>query len=120
MVIAQFGHWDESIQDSFFDRTWRRQSFEIIYNDQQKVGFCSIIEESDKLRLMEFAIDLEEQGKGLGTSFLNCFKSKARELNKRAYLNVMKTNVKVKKLYEANGFEAFDENDFQYLLRERQ
>lgn len=118
MVEKQFGRWDESVQDGFFLRTWERQAFSIVWANGTPSGFCSIGESEKAIELLEFAIDPEVQGNGIGKTVLGELIERGRKERKSVYLNVMKTNTRAKLLYESLGFLVYGENDFQFLLRQ--
>jgi ribosomal protein S18 acetylase RimI-like enzyme len=117
MVLRQFGSWDLTLQDGFFDRSWHDAPREIILFDGQACGFCRIDEHPDCLQLVEFAIDVARQGQGIGSTFLTHFKDLAFAKRKRAQLNVMLTNLRAKALYERCGFKVYGQNAVHFLMR---
>ena len=116
MVIRQFGAWEEEVQDLFFDESWHSAAYELILVDGEPCGYCCIHEHESCLQLVEFAIDVSKQGRGIGSMFLAKFKQLAAAKGKRAQLNVMKSNTKAKALYERSGFSIYGENPSQFLL----
>lgn len=117
MVIRQFGRWEQSVQDGFFDRSWKEAPRELIVIDGEPCGFCRIDEHATCLQLVEFAVDMSKQGRGIGSRFLTRFKAMASAKGKVAQLNVMKTNAAAKALYERCGFSVYGENENQFLMR---
>ena len=117
MVIAQFGAWDMSVQDDFFDKSWNQGNYSIILNDGEPCGFCRIDEHDTVLQLVEFAVEVSKQNRGIGSMVLSRFVEMARAKNKLAQLNVMKTNTRARALYERCGFVVFAENAFHYAMR---
>jgi len=73
MVLAQFGAWDEAIQDRFFDKSWNDAPCDIILVDGEACGFCRIDEHDRVLQLVEFAIDPTRQNRGIGSMVLSRF-----------------------------------------------
>ncbi|MES2626437.1 MAG: GNAT family N-acetyltransferase [Pseudomonadota bacterium] len=118
MIVKQFGKWEEHVQDHFFDKSWNSLSYDIIIFENEPCGYCSIQESENAIQLMEFAVDISKQAKGIGSMLLAKFKEMGREKRKVAQLNVMKTNEKAKALYERLGFSVYGENHFQFLMRE--
>lgn len=116
MVVRQFGAWEDHVQDVFFDESWGSASYDLILVDGEVCGYCCIHEHESCLQLVEFAIDMAKQGRGIGSAFLLQFRRMAEERGKRAQLNVMKTNAKARALYERCGFCVFGENPSQFLM----
>jgi ribosomal protein S18 acetylase RimI-like enzyme len=117
MVLRQFGRWEQSVQDGFFDRSWNDAPRDLILFDGQPCGFCRIDEHPDCLQLVEFAIDTARQGRGIGSQFLALFKDMASAKGKPAQLNVMKTNTRARALYERCGFTVYGETQVHFLMR---
>jgi ribosomal-protein-alanine N-acetyltransferase len=63
------------------------------------------------------AIDPGCQGNGIGTAVLEKAIERGREKGKPVFINVMKTNIRAKYLYEKLGFLIYEENDIQFLLK---
>jgi ribosomal protein S18 acetylase RimI-like enzyme len=117
MVIQQFGAWDGHVQDHYFDKSWHSSCYDILVVDDEPCGYCSIRETTNVIQLMEFAVDVARQGQGIGSMLLAEFQQMGRRTGKVAQLNVMKTNVRAKALYERLGFSVYGENQFQFLMR---
>jgi len=117
MVVAQFGAWDEAVQDRFFDKSWDEGSYDIILVDGDPCGFCRIDEHDKVLQLVEFAIEASRQNRGIGSMLLSRFLEMAKAKRKIAQLKVMKSNTRAKSLYERLGFAVYAENEVHYALR---
>lgn len=117
MVLRQFGQWEQAVQDGFFDRSWKDAPRDIILCGGKPCGFCRIDEHATWLQLVEFGIDLAQQGRGIGSRFLALFKDMATAKGKHAQLNVMKTNPRAKALYERCGFTVYGDNHVHFLMR---
>jgi N-acetylglutamate synthase-like GNAT family acetyltransferase len=120
MVLAQFGAWDMDVQDGFFDKSWNQGNYNIILVDGELCGFCRIDEHDTVLQLVEFAVEVNKQNRGIGSTVLSRFLDMARAKGKLAQLNVMKTNTRARALYERLGFGVYGENQIQYLMRHMQ
>lgn len=117
MVLAQFGAWDEAVQDAFFYKSWNDAPYDIILVNGQPCGFCRIDEHDHVLQLVEFGIDPPQQNRGIGSMVLSRFIEMAKAKGKAAQMNVMKTNTRARNLYERLGFAAYGESEHQLLLR---
>jgi ribosomal protein S18 acetylase RimI-like enzyme len=117
MVIRQFGKWEDPLQDRFFDKSWNDAPYDIILFEGEPCGYCRIDEHPGTLQLVEFAIDVSMQGRGIGSLVLALFKEMAVQKGKSAQLNVMRTNDRAKALYERLGFRVYGETAMHYLLR---
>ena len=117
MVMAQFGAWDETVQDRFFDKSWNGGRYDIILMDGEPCGFCRIDEHDTILQLVEFAIEVPKQNRGIGSMVLSRFMEIAKAKGKVAQMNVMKTNTRARALYERLDFAVYGENEFQYRMR---
>lgn len=117
MVLAQFGAWDEAVQDAFFYKSWNDAPYDIILMSGEPCGFCRIDEHERVLQLVEFGIDPPQQNRGIGSMVLSRFIEMAKAKGKAAQMNVMKTNTRARALYEKLGFAAYGENEHQFLLR---
>lgn len=117
MVLAQFGAWDMAVQDGFFYKSWNQGNYNIILVDGEPCGFCRIDEHDTVLQLVEFAVEVEKQNRGIGSMVLSRFLDMASAKGKLAQLNVMKTNTRARALYERLGFGVYAENEIQYALR---
>jgi len=117
MVLAEFGAWDEAVQDAFFDKSWNDAPYDIILMNGQPCGFCRIDEHDRVLQLVELGIDPSQQNRGIGSMVLSRFIEMAKAKGKAAQMNVMKTNTRARNLYERLGFAVYGENAHQFLLR---
>ena len=79
-------------------------------------GYCRIDDRPHALQLVEFAIDVSKQGRGIGSLALTLFKGMAAQKGKHAQLNVMRTNERAKALYERLGFSVYGETPIHYLM----
>jgi ribosomal protein S18 acetylase RimI-like enzyme len=117
MAVRHFGPWDDAVQDRFFDKSWNDAPYSVILFDGQPCGVCRIDEHPHCIQLVEFAIDVAQQGRGIGAVFLERFKEMGKEKSRAAQLNVLKTNTRAKALYERCGFRVYGENQNQFLMR---
>jgi len=67
VVERQYGRWDETVQEKYFDTAWVAAAHEIILCDNVACGYCSIESRADELFVAELVIDPAFQGRGIGT-----------------------------------------------------
>jgi len=70
VVERQYGHWDETVQEKYFDIAWIAAAHQIILCDNLKCGYCSIESRADELFVDELVIDPAFQGRGIGTRIM--------------------------------------------------
>ena len=117
MVVRQFGVWDESVQDDFFDKTWHRLPHSIIIVNNDTSGYCCIQSEEKILWVRELVICPGKQNNGIGTTLINKFVQQGQREGIHVQLNVMKTNVGAKRLYEKLGFRIYGDNATHFFMR---
>ncbi len=81
----------------------------IIQNDNQ-IGMIKVKKEKEFYELIQIQISPKYQGKGIGKCVIEDLITEARQKGLPIYLSVLKTNT-AKSLYEALGFEVYDEDD---------
>lgn len=81
----------------------------IIQNDKQ-IGMIKVKENKEFYELIQIQISPKYQGKGLGKRVIEDLITEAQQKNLPLHLSVLKTNP-AQSLYEALGFEAYDEDD---------
>ena len=70
VVVAQFGTWDETRQDSFFEKKWSNSHLQILVVDNESCGFATVEENEQEVCLVELVVHPEFQGQGIGTAYL--------------------------------------------------
>lgn len=117
MVIRQFGEWDDSVADMFFEKTWKTFPHHIISTDEgEKCGYCAIERTRELIQLREIAILPEFQGQGIGTTIVKSLVDECEALGIPMRLNVLKTNKRAAALYDRLEFQRYGENENHYLL----
>ncbi len=102
-IEKMFG-WDETLQCKNANKAFDEGGINIIYKDGHMVGVVGWLEQPEFLWFKEFFILPEYQGGGLGSNVLEKVKLLSRDINKPIRLRTLKGNLKVKKLYERQGF----------------
>jgi ribosomal protein S18 acetylase RimI-like enzyme len=70
VVERQYGRWDETAQEKYFETAWIAVAHEIILCDNLACGYCSIEFLADEVFVQELVIDPEFQGRGIGTRIM--------------------------------------------------
>lgn len=103
VVERQFGSWDESLQDRFFDDEWGRQAHELVVLDGQPAGYTAVEHFDDHVFIHNVVLDPDAQGHGIGTTLLAEIVDAAREKAVPVRLQVLHANRAVN-LYRRLGF----------------
>ena len=112
-TVAQFGPWNQEVQDKFFDESWQRYNYEIFLLDDQPCGYCAVDFYDDEVRVREFAVDPEFQGEGIGTAFLDSLITQFHSETTPVRLNAFKANTSAIGFYLRYGFTQTGESDTQ-------
>ncbi|MBP4138626.1 GNAT family N-acetyltransferase [Flavobacterium geliluteum] len=86
----------------------------IFYNDE-KVGFLKVIENTEKIEIIQIQIDPKHQRKGIGQKILSSIFEKAFCKNLKVTLSVLKGNRAIQ-LYLKNGFKITAENTNSFIM----
>src|SRR5215813_8792168 len=70
VVERQYGRWDETLQDSFFDVAWSAATHEIVLYDTTPCGYCCVEIRTREILVRELVIDPDYQSRGIGTLIL--------------------------------------------------
>ncbi|WP_299246934.1 GNAT family N-acetyltransferase [uncultured Aquimarina sp.] len=87
----------------------------IIKQLDERVGLLKYIETKDSIEILQFQILPKYQGKGIGNYLLNYVIKLSESLNKNILLKVLKENP-ARYLYERNGFDIYDEDQYEFHL----
>jgi ribosomal protein S18 acetylase RimI-like enzyme len=117
VVERQFGTWDESQQDDFFDGEWQRHPHEIVLLNGDAVGYVAVEHLPDHVFVHNVVLDPSVQGQGIGTSLLSKVVGDARKQRHPVRLQVLQANPAVS-LYRRLGFAEVGRTS-THLLMER-
>ena len=115
VVIRQFGQWDDTLQDNFFEKSWSSLSLEIIEVDGQAAGTFSREIHPDYFAIAQLYLLPQFQKQGIGTKLLLEQLDKAHSLGLQVRLNVLLEN-RARKLYESLGFKVTGKTDIFYQM----
>ena len=116
-VDAVWGWWDEDVQRDFFDRRWDDPPMQVIEVDGERVGTMSVVERPDELVLSNIEIAPQWQGQGLGTELLRHLRMRATATGRSLALQVLKVNLRARRLYEREGLHVVGETETHVLMR---
>lgn len=114
VIVRQFGAWNEPLQDSFFENTFK-SSGEIILWNGDAVGFLAKGIFPDHVFLSELQLLPEYQGRGVGTRIIRQIQEEAAQLKRPIRLQVLREN-KARELYERLGFTTSGETGTHVLM----
>jgi len=118
VVVRQFGAWDESAQDGWFEKGLTEAEFSVIEEEGEPIGTIALKHAPDCLHLVELQLLPEYQGRGLGSALLRSQIELAQRLQKRIALRVLLQN-RAKSLYARHGFLLTGQDDTHCLMEWR-
>lgn len=110
VVCRQFGEWDISRQDKFFEEKWNPKKFQILLCDGTPCGFLSVEDRSDHIFLSEVVILPAYQGRGIGSQIIDEEMQRALDSGLPVRLQVLNENRAIK-LYKKIGFREYGVTD---------
>lgn len=111
-----FGPWDEEWQAEYFRRHFDPSVLQIIQMDGASVGVLHVQERIEELFIASLEILPEYQRRGIGTEILRQLIAVAQRQSKPVALQVLKTNIAARSLYQRMGFGITGENDTHYIM----
>ena len=115
VVVRQFGPWNETVQDQFFENKWAHARFAILLVDGEPCGVADVENQTEKILIHELVIHTHFQEKGIGTVFLQQVIERAKALNVPVRLQVLLKNRAIA-LYQRLGFREFDSTETHILM----
>lgn len=116
VVVRQFGSWNESLQDSFFEETWGAGEFRIINFDSQDVGVFKVCDGGDHIEIVEIQLLPEYQSRGIGSRVLQIELALAKQSRTPVRLRVLKAN-RAQALYVRLGFKLIGTNETHVFMQ---
>jgi ribosomal protein S18 acetylase RimI-like enzyme len=111
-----FGPWDEEWQAAYFRKHFDPSVLQIIQLDGIDVGVLHVQERTEELYIASLEILPEYQRRGIGTEILRQLTAAAQRQLKPVALQVLKTNIAARSLYQRMGFGVTGENDTHYIM----
>lgn len=118
VVVNQFGSWDQSRQDRFFEKKWSNANLEVLIVDENPCGFVTVEEDPDELRLIELVVDPACQGRGIGTEYLRQLIVRAEFRQVPIRLTVLLMS-RASSLYRRMGFVKYGQTDTHFQMERR-
>ena len=115
VVTRQFGQWDETLQDGFFDRGWSPAKIEILLVDGEPCGYTGIEDRPGDVYLRELVIQPEYQGRGIGTTILRQVMARAQGRGVPVRMQVLQQN-RAQDLYRRVGFREVGRTETHVLM----
>ncbi|HUS62170.1 MAG TPA: GNAT family N-acetyltransferase [Acidimicrobiales bacterium] len=116
VVEAQFGSWDEAVQDEFFANDWSGATFEVLAWDSTFCGYVAVESRPDDVHVRELVIHPDFQGRGIGTAVLTDAMGVARERSVPVHLATFRLN-RASDLYRRLGFVEIDRDETHVTFR---
>ena len=118
VVERQFGPWDETQQDLFFEAAWEPDKHDIIVADGQDCGYCVVERRVDDIHVRELVVQPRQQGRGIGTSVLRGLQGEAAQRLVPVRLGTFRENHALR-LYARLGFREIGHTDTHVLMEWR-
>lgn len=109
VVTRQFGRWDETLQDAFFDEGWATSPHQIVELDGNPVGCFSREIKPDHI-IAEVQLLPAYQARGIGSTLVRLQQDEGAKLGMPVRLRVLKEN-RARRLYERLGFAVTGETE---------
>jgi ribosomal protein S18 acetylase RimI-like enzyme len=118
VVTRQFGSWDETAQDAWFEQTLTEAEVWVVSVGGTPVGAIALALAADCLHLVELQILPEWQNQGLGTALVREQLARARAHGVPLRLRVLHEN-RARHLYERHGLAVCGTTPTHYLMEWR-
>ncbi len=115
VIVRQFGQWNETLQDSFFEKNWISLNLQIVEVEGKKGGCFSREITPKSITINEIELLPLFQKRGIGTQLLEQQLGEAKDLSLPVRLQVLRENL-ARKLYERLGFIVIDKTETHYIM----
>ncbi len=116
VVIQQFGDWDESGQQQYFEEKWTRVVYRIIEYNGTPIGVFSMTEHPQEHVIHEIQLLPAFQGRGIGSTLIHQKIVRAHAQHVPLRLRVLIHNVRAQQLYARLGFVTSETTDtYMYM-----
>jgi ribosomal protein S18 acetylase RimI-like enzyme len=115
-VEDAFGPWDEDWQEEYFRDRFDPALLQVIQLDGVDVGMLFIQERAEEIFIANLEILPQFQRQGIGTSVLRDLLAAAGRKGKLVALQVLKSNIPARNLYQRQGFGVTGENETHYIM----
>ncbi len=115
-VIKFWNNRDEEFEKDFCENRFKIEITYIILDGEKEIGVLELIEKENEIYIEEIQIHPNNQGMGIGTEIISDIKRRAMEMNYSVGLQVLKLNIRAKKLYENLGFNVVGETESHFIM----
>lgn len=116
-VVDRTWGWEEAWQRAHFNARFDPAAFSLIVAGGREIGALCVQERADELYVADMQIAPEAQGRGVGTAVMRAVIARAETVGAAVTLQVLKANVRARRLYERLGFYATGEVDVHVRMR---
>ncbi|MFX1475515.1 MAG: GNAT family N-acetyltransferase [Promethearchaeota archaeon] len=114
--IEKVWGWDEKEQRKLHERRFASQDYQVIQVDNIDVGYMSIVQQPDCIKLYQMFVLPEYQNKGIGTKCMLHIINEATLSKLPIRLQVLKVNSRAFKFYQGLGFKSTEESENHILM----
>lgn len=115
-VEDSFGPWDEPWQRAYFRRKFEPGALKIIQRGGVDVGAVQVQQRTEEIYLARLEILPAYQRQGIGTLVLRELMAESDRDGRPVALQVLKSDVRARSLYQRLGFGVTGENDTHYIM----
>ncbi len=108
--VEQVEGWNDTHQRGLHNKRFDSQDFRIIQFQGNDIGFFSTSCTSDSLKVYQFFIHPEYQGRGIGSACMTSILADAGVSEKAVNLQVLKINIRGIAFYRRLGFSIVDKD----------
>jgi ribosomal protein S18 acetylase RimI-like enzyme len=115
-VEDSYGPWDEQWQLVYFRKHFEPHLLQIIQADGIDAGVLYVQDRAEERFIVRIEILPAYQRRGIGAAVIRAQVDLARSRGKPVALQVLKTNIAARSLYQRLGFGVTGENDTHYIM----
>ncbi len=115
--VEQVEGWGDTHQRKLHNKRFDTQDFLIIQFQGNDIGFFSTSCTSDSLKVYQFFIHPEYQGRGIGSACMTRILTDANTTGKAVNLQVLKINIRGIAFYQRLGFSIIDEDPIHVQMK---
>ncbi len=109
--------WNEEVQYNFHLKEFNPGEIRIITGKNgEEIGLLCVVEDENCLYIKSILIVSNAQGRGTGTEILTKLIEQAKLTSRRIELQVLKVNIRAKRLYEVLGFGVITQTELHYQM----
>ena len=109
--------WNTIIQKNYYRKNFTVKNQYIIEMDKMKIGWLKYDENIDKIEIDKIFILPKYQNRGIGSKILAKIIDIGKNKKIPIELQVLKVNIKAKKLYDKLGFLEYDQTDTHIKMK---